>query len=60
MDLEFEIQEWERSTMVESLQRLWVQMMHVSEDANAASYLAHLSHLAPLDEYTRTLGTHSQ
>lgn len=58
VDLEAEIQEWERGTIVDSLQQLWVQMMYVSEDAIAASYPTHLSHLTPLDEYTRSLGEH--
>ena len=56
MDLEDRVQEWERSTIAESLQQLWVQMMNISEDASAAANLAHLSHLTPLDEYTRSLG----
>ena len=56
MDLEDRAQEWERATIAESLQQLWVQMMNVSEDASAAANLAHLSHLTPLDEYTRSLG----
>ena len=56
MDLEDKAQEWERATIADSLQQLWVQMMSISEDASAAANLAHLSHLTPLDEYTRTLG----
>lgn len=31
-------------------------MMSASEDAQSATYLAVLSHLNPLDEYTRKLG----
>lgn len=58
MDLEDKAQEWERSTIAESLQQLWVQMMNVSEDASASANLAQLSHLTPLDEYTRSLGIH--
>lgn len=59
VDLEQRAQHCERYTLVESLQQLWVQMMNLSDDADAASSLAHLSHLTPLDEYTRTLGKNS-